>query len=302
MPYLSARRVVKISFIVDLFDAGLSLLVVILTGSVVMLAEFFQALADLVAVTFLLVGLKSADKKPDKQYPFGYGKEIYFWTLISAIIMISITATASFYFGLKRLLNPEEINHIYLAYLVLVLALLANGYSFSLSLRRILGKKSIKNFFRVFMDSGLTATKNTFALDLMGAAAAFLGLLSLILYQFTGALWFDGLGAMAVGMVMAIFAALLIFGVKGFLIGKRASPETEKQIKTVVMELKEVKEILELKTMQIGPEKLLVNLDIHIKDGMSTTEIEVLIDTIEEKISKVTPSAHHIQVELETPG
>jgi divalent metal cation (Fe/Co/Zn/Cd) transporter len=109
---ISERRVLVTTFLVDLLDVALNLSVAILTGSVVMLSEFFQGLADLTAAAFLLVGYKRSGKKADKLHPFGYGKEIYFWTLISAVVMMTFTATASSYVGLIRFLNPQEITHI----------------------------------------------------------------------------------------------------------------------------------------------------------------------------------------------
>src|SRR5918994_2421551 len=113
---ISERRVLVTTFLVDLLDVVLNLSVAILTGSVVMLSEFFQGLADLTAATFLLVGYKRSRKKADRRHPFGYGKEIYFWTLISAVVMMTFTATASFYFGLNRFVNPQEITHIGFGY------------------------------------------------------------------------------------------------------------------------------------------------------------------------------------------
>src|SRR5918995_5989138 len=120
---VSERRVLVTTFWVDLLDVALNLVVAILTGSVVMLAEFFQGLADLTAAAFLLVGHKRSKKRPDKRHPFGYGKEVYFWTLISAVVMMTFTATASFYFGLMRFLEPEEISYIGLGYGTLAITL-----------------------------------------------------------------------------------------------------------------------------------------------------------------------------------
>src|SRR5687767_5074695 len=113
---ISERRVLATTFFVDLLDVALNLTVAILTGSAVMWSEFFQGLADLTSAAFLLVGYKRSRKKADRLHPFGYGKEIYFWTLISAVVMMTFTATASFYVGLMRFLNPQEITHIGFGY------------------------------------------------------------------------------------------------------------------------------------------------------------------------------------------
>src|SRR5688572_32932438 len=139
---VSEQRVLITTFLVDLLDVAINLVVAILTGSVVLLAEFFQGLADLTAAGLLLVGYKRANKRPDKRHPFGYGKEVYFWTLISAVVMMTFTATASFYFGLMRFLEPEEIDRLWLGYGTLAITLVTNLYAFWLSSSRLKKNKS----------------------------------------------------------------------------------------------------------------------------------------------------------------
>src|SRR5918994_4106255 len=155
---ISERRVLVTTFWVDLLDVALNLSVAILTGSVVMLSEFFQGLADLTAAAFLLVGFKRSRKKPDTRHPFGYGKEIYFWTLISAVVMMTFTATASFYVGLIRFLNPEDITHIEFGYGTLLITLVTNCYALSLSSRRLLKNKPLKQLPQLFMNSDVVTT------------------------------------------------------------------------------------------------------------------------------------------------
>lgn len=298
---ISERRVLLTTFWVDLLDVALNLFVAILTGSVVMLSEFFQGLADLTAAAFLLVGHKRSKKRADKRHPFGYGKEIYFWTLISAVVMMTITATASFYFGLNRFLKPEEITHIGLGYGTLLVTLVTNAYALSLSSRRILKNKPLKELPQLFLSSGSVTSKNALVLDLMGTTAASLGLVSLLLYQFAGQKRFDGLGAMVIGVTTAILAFVLITGVKGLLVGERAAPEIEEKIKETTLSFPEVSEVLDLRTMQIGPDKLLVNIDIHLRDRLTTDELETLIDKIKQRVQKNVSSVRYVQVELETP-
>jgi cation diffusion facilitator family transporter len=298
---ISELRVITTSFWVDLLDVVLNLSIAILTGSVVMLSEFFQGLADLTAAGFLLVGYKRSKKRADKLHPFGYGKEIYFWTLISALVMMAITASASFYVGLNRFLNPQEITHIGFGYGALIIALATNGYALSLSSRRLMRDTPFKLLFRTFLDSTDVSTKNAFVLDLMGATAAGSGLVSLVLYQWLGETRFDGVGAMFIGVTTAALALVLIFGVKEFLIGRRAAPEIEKQIRAAVLSVPQVKEILDLQTMHLGPGKLLVNIDVHVRDKLTTDKLETIIDKIKKRVQEDVPSVQYVQVELERP-
>jgi cation diffusion facilitator family transporter len=297
---ISERRVLITTFWVDLLDVALNLSVAILTGSVVMLSEFFQGLADLTAAAFLLVGYKRSRKKADKRHPFGHGKEIYFWTLISAVVMMTFTATASFYVGLNRFLNPQEITHIGFGYGTLLITLVTNGYALSLSSRRLLKNKPIKQLPQLFMSSSVVTTKNALVLDLMGTTASSFGLVSLLLYQLLGEKRFDGVGAMVIGVTTAILAFVLIIGIKGLLVGERAAPEIEEKIKTATLSIPHVKEVLDLRTMQIGSDKLLVNIDVHMQDGLTTDELEALIDKIKKRIQERVSSIRYVQVELET--
>jgi cation diffusion facilitator family transporter len=298
---ISEQRVLATTFFVDLLDVALNLTVAILTGSVVMWSEFFQGLADLTSAAFLLVGYRRSMKKADSLHPFGHGKEIYFWTLISAVVMMTFTATASFYVGLMRFLNPQEITHIGLGYGTLLITLVTNSYALSLSSRRLLKDKPLKRLLQVFLNSNAVTTKNALVLDLMGTTAAASGLVSLVLYQFVGERRFDGVGAMVIGVSTAVLALVLIVGIKGLLVGERAEPEVEEKIKEAASSVPQVKDVLALRTMQIGSDKLLVNIDLHVQDRLTTDELEALIDKVEKRVREKVPSIRFVQVELETP-
>jgi divalent metal cation (Fe/Co/Zn/Cd) transporter len=141
-------------------------------------------------------------------------RELYVWTLLSALCMLLIASVLSFYFGLQRFLNPEEIQNILYAYLALVIAISSNGYAFYLSAKRILGKQKPIKLWKAFSASKNIMTKNTFVLDLMGMSAAVVGLVALLLYQLAGERRFDGLGAMAIGVVLAFLAVDLILDIR----------------------------------------------------------------------------------------
>lgn len=286
---------------VDILDVLLNVVVFLLTGSVVMVAEALEGLADLVSSGLLLIGLRRAKRIPDSTHPFGYGRELYFWTLIAALFMFVFTSGLSIYFGWQRLSHPEPIENLQLAYVVLTFAILTNGYAFSLSFRRLLGERNPAHVWRIFIRTTLVETKTTFVLDLMGTTAAVLGLFSLALFGFTGDLRFDGLGAIIIGVVLAILAFSLLLTIKDLLIGIGASEEVQKQIKKAALEVKGVEGVLDLRTMLVGPEKLLVNIEVHLVDKLTTAEIEKLVDKIKENVGEAVPTVQHIQVELETP-
>jgi len=297
---VTAKKVIITSFIVDLLDIVLNVVVTILSGSVVMLTQVFEAIADIAASGFLLIGFKRSLQKEDKTHPFGYGREIYFWSLMSGLIMFGLTSSLSFYFGWQRFVHPEPIHDTGVALFVLILTFFTNLYAFTLSFRRLMKKRPVMHIVRIFYRSSLVETKTTFILDLMGASASLVGSIALGIYLITGDMRFDGIGAMVIGLTLAIFSIFLLAGIRDLLIGKSASEETEEKIRKAALEVSEVESVLDLKTLHIGSEKLLVNLDVHMNAKLGTRDLEKLIDQIKDKIRREVPSATYVQVELET--
>lgn len=298
---VSLERVVLTSFLVDVSDVAVNVLVALVSGSVTMLAQALEGGADLLSSGLILIGVKSSKRPADSFHPYGYGRELYFWTFLSGLATFGVTATLSFYLGLRRFLHPEPVRHMAAAYAALLVAVLSNGYAASLSGRRLLKKNRLSSLWRVFKRSAMIETKATFILDLMGTTASVLGLVALALYGLTGELRFDGLGAMATGAILAFFSFFILRDAKALLVGRSAVPEIESKIRAATSLLPEVTEVLALRTLMIGPEQLSVSLEVHVKDGLDTDEIERLIDDIEGEIRGQVPSAKHIQVELETP-
>jgi cation diffusion facilitator family transporter len=297
---ITTKRALLTSFIVDVVDIVTNVIVAAITGSAVMLAEAMQGLADLTAVGLLLVGHKRAGKTATRIHPFGFGKESYFWALLAAVIILLFTATMSFYSGVQSFLHPQPVEFVELAYLVLVLAMVTNGYAFTVSARKLLEGRSLLSLPRAFMHTVHIAPRTTFVLDSLGFLAALFGFIALVLYGVTGDGRYDGVGAMAIGFMLAAASIILLLSVKAFIIGKRASPEIEVAIKQAALSVPGIERVLDLRTMMLGSEDLLVNIELHFKDGLVTDEIEVAIDAVKRKIGKEIPGRTYIQVEPET--
>ncbi len=279
--HISARRVIITSFLVDLSDVVFNMGVAALTGSVVMLAEAMQGGADLLTSALLLVGLRRAGRRANKQFRFGHGRELFFWVLMAGVIMFILTATLSFWFGLQRVWHPEPIDHLWLTYLALGLGLATNGYAFSLSLRRLRGAHVGPSMWQHFRHSSLIETKTTLVLDLLGTVASLCGFAALGLYAFTGNARFDGVGSMAIGLATAVLAVMLISSVKDLLIGRSATSDIEDRIRGAALEVNGVKRVLDLRTMYLGSERLLVNLEVYMEGGLETRQIDKVMSVAE---------------------
>ena len=132
----------------------------------------------------------------------------------------------------------------------------------------------------------------------MGTLSAVIGFMSLTFYLYTGNAQFDGLGAMIIGVSVAILAVLLIVDVKDLLIGRSISPEIEDQIRQTALAIKGVEGVQGLQTMYLGSEKLLINLDLDLAPQLKTEQIERLIHIVKAEIKDNVPTVHHIQIEL----
>ncbi len=294
---VSAKQVVVTSFLVDLLDLTSSVVVAFISGSVVMVAQTLEGAADLVSSGMLIFGLNRSLRHPDKNHPFGHGRELYFWTLISALFTFSVSATLSFYFGWQRFLNPSPVSNILWANLVLILTVATNGYALFLSMHRLARKKH-QHLAQVFFNSDLIETRATFMLDLMGTFASILGLVALLIYAFTGDMRFDGIGAMAIGVTLSLMAFFLIIGVRDLLVGKSAAKETEDKIKQAALSIEAVKTVTRLRTNHIGPDQLLVELSISVRRDLITGQIEKIISEVKQKIKSRVKEAEFIQIEL----
>ena len=298
---ISAERAVLTSVVVDIFDILFNVTIAIFSGSVVMLAEALQGVADFISAIFVFVGLKSSKKPADANHPFGYGKSLYMWTFVSGLIMFSVTSAAVIYFGVQQVRNPEHLENLIFAYLALSFFIVSNGYSLSLSIRRILNGKKLTEFFIAYKNSNMIETKTTLTLDLIGTSSAVFGLTALILYGVTGNPKFDGYGAIMIGLSLAFLTIFLLRSSRSLIVGRRASARIENMIEEVVLSVKHVKSIPDLKTINIGLGSVLVILDVHVTGKLTTKRIEVLIDEIKRKVKKNVREVKYIQVEIETP-
>lgn len=297
----SSRKIIISSLVGDVVDIVLNTSVALITGSVVMIVEALQGMANLITDALLLVGLQRANHRSDVQHPFGYGKETYFWTLIATFLMLAITASFSIYLGWLQVVFHEQISVLWLAYAVLIIAIATNSYSMLLSFRRLAAKQGRQTIWKILVDSPFVATKMTFILDVIGVGSATIGLISLLFSDYMNTSLFDGIGAVLIGGLIALSAIVLLGGLRGFIIGKSAGLTLRKKITAIVEANAEIHQVLDLKTMLMGPEHLLVNLEIHAKNSMTTSQLEKIIDRIKNQLQAQIPMISHVQVELETP-
>jgi cation diffusion facilitator family transporter len=234
-------------------------------------------------------------------FQFGYGREIFFWVLIAGIVMFGGTGLVSVLLGYNQIVKPEEIENIWLAIAMLVVGFSTNFYAFRLSLVRLKQHSRSGSLWRHLISSSIVETKATFIIDFLGTLAAVIGFVSLVISLITGNEQFDGLGSIAIGLAMMVGAILLMKDVRDLIVGKSVDKDTSRRIIRAATSIDGVNKVLDLRTMYLGSEKLLVILEVHIQDDLDTDTIEKITDIIKTKVQRLVPIAQHIQIEIETP-
>lgn len=301
MKKISSAKIVGTSFFVSILDVSLNLVVAIITGSTVMLSQALQGLSDLITGGLLLIGVRRSKRVPTQRYQFGYGRELFFWVLMSGIMMFIGTGGLSFYFGLQQLLDPQPITNTSLAFLMLAFGAVANGYALSLSLKRFKSLHRQSDWWHQLWRSSAAETKATFLIDLLGTSSAFFGIVALIVFALTGNSQFDGMGSMVIGASMMTMSLLLMKDVRDLIVGRSVEPNVAQRIIGAAQSVPGVQSILDIRTMYLGSTSILVILEVHLKDNLTTDQIESITDNVKEVVQENIPEVHHIQVEIETP-
>jgi cation diffusion facilitator family transporter len=298
---LTDSQVVGTSLVVSFSDVILNFIVAIITGSAVMLSQSLQGLSDVTTAGVLYHGVRRARRDADEIHPLGFGREIFFWSLLAAIIMFAGTGALSFYFGYQQFIDPEPINHTSLAFFMLCFGLITNLYAFEKSITRLKQHSPKKSVWVAMRDSSLIDTKITFTVDFLGSTAAFLGLVSLGLYILTNNVRFDGIGAMSVGIATMIAAILVIIDIHGFIVGQSVPVKIIQKLSKAAKSVDGVQSVLDIYAFYIGTDKLFAVVEVHVSDELTTDQIEELTDSIKKKIHQSVPTVHRVQIEIETP-
>ena len=270
------------------------------TGSSAMLSEAVHSLVDTGNQVLLLYGLKRSKRPADKQHPFGYGMEEYFWAFVVAILIFGLGAGISFYEGLNRVINPHELGNPIINYIVLSLAMVFEGGAWWIAFREFRKGKGKRGWMAEIRRSK-DPTKFTVLFEdsaaMLGLAAAMIGI---ALAQYLDMPVLDGAAAIVIGVILATTAALLAYECKGLLIGEAASPAVITSIRKAALAQEGVKSVNEVLTMHLGPEDILTNLSVDFADGLSVEQVEAAVSQLEQAVKAKHPHVKRIFIEAQS--
>jgi cation diffusion facilitator family transporter len=265
------------------------------TGSSAMLAEAIHSYADAGNQVLLLWGMKQAKRPPSADYPLGWGKAVFFWSFIVAIVLFSLGGVFSLYEGWHKFTHPEPLNYAWVAVGILVFGLIAESISMRACLQevnKVRGKRTIWQWFRESRQSELVVILGEDFAALVGLALALIAVLMTIL---TGNPMWDGLGSMWIGVILIVVAAGIGVEIKGLLIGQSADPEVVERMRQFVERSDGVQKIYGLITMQLGT-SLMVALKVKV-DAATAAELVSRINEVEVALRIEFPEIQWLFVE-----
>jgi len=271
-----------------------------LSGSSAMLSEGVHSLVDTVNEVLLLYGLHRAGMPPDRSHPFGYGRELYFWSFIVALLVLAAGAGVSFYEGVMHIREPEAIKRPWINYAVLGVSFLFEGTSWLVALREFRARKGKLGYFEAFR---LSKDPSTFTV-LLEDSAALLGLLialaGVVGAQAFGAPVLDGVASLGIAGVLALFALLLARETKGLLIGEPAHPRVSGSILAIAAADPGVHAANGVLTVQMGPNQVVATLSAEFEDALTTPQIEACINRIEAQAKTIHPELLSLFIKPQT--
>ncbi len=299
------KRSVIAAFIANFLIAIAKFVAGFVSGSAAMLAEGVHSVADTVNQLFLLVSLPLSKSGPDREHPYGYGKDRFFWSLLVAFGLFVAGGVFSIYEGVTKITGELEGSESYtLAYIVLGAAFLFEAGALTVSIREF--RQTAREENRSFWDYFKTTRNTTLKVPLYEDVAALTGLIiaaaGLFLTQTTGVTLYDGLASIGVGMVLMGVAWELGTDSRRLLLGEAVPPEDEQRLRETIASFDEVTECIRLLTMHLGPNSVLVNAEIHVVDGLDTDQIEDLLERITQALRDEMPEVAHTFIELHPPG
>jgi cation diffusion facilitator family transporter len=268
-----------------------------ITGSSAMWSEGIHSVVDSGNQALLLYGMRRAQRPPDARFPFGYGKEVYFWSFVVALLVFAVGAGLSFYEGVRHLREPGELENPIVNYLVLGVSLALEGGSAVVAYRefaRLRGDRGVVEAVKRGKDPTVIAVLFEDSAALAGLVVALAGV---ALYHVTGNALYDAAASIVIGLILASTACWLAFETKGLLIGEAANREVVAEITRLAKRYPEVEKVNEVLTMHVGPEYILAALSVNIACDVPRSRAHAVMDELDETIKKTDPRLKRVFIE-----
>ena len=299
MASASSKKVIVAALIGNYLIALTKFAAFFMTRSSAMLSEGVHSLVDTGNQVLLLYGLRRARRPADEQFPFGHGKEVYFWGFVVAIMIFTVGAGVSIYKGIHHLIHPSPIENPNINYIVLGCAMLFEGAAWYFALTEFTkakGKWGYLEAVRRGKDPSMFVVLFEDSAAMLGILVAFAGI---FLSQITGNPLYDGAASVIIGLILAGTAAWLAYEIKGLLIGESARPEIVKGVREIAKSYPKIKHVNEILTLHMGPDFILLNVSVDFADSLLAGDLEDTIARLDRQIKQAYPKIKRVFVEAE---
>jgi len=245
-----------------------------ITNSSAMLSEAIHSVVDTLNEILLLYGMKKAEQRPDALHPFGYGRELYFWAFIVALMVFALGAIVSIYQGIQHIIHPEEMQDPMINYVVLGIAILCEGFSWFVALKTFRKMKGKMGYFEAFRRSKGPTTFTVLFEDTAALIGLFIALTGIFLAHQLNIPELDGAASILIGVVLAVSAWLLGRETKGLLLGETADPRLRENVLNIAQQDAAVYSANGVLTEQMGAHQVIASLSLEFKDDLTSDEIE----------------------------
>lgn len=280
----------------NLLIAIIKYIVAFITGSAAMLAESIHSTADSFNQVLLLIGHKKAKKSPSEMHSFGYANEVFFWSLMVAVLLFFVGALFSIYEGVHKLMHPEEITNVYWIFAVLISSIVIEAKSFQVAYGEF--RKTTK---LPFLQAIKASTQVSLVVVVLEDSAAMAGLIIVLISSLLAWLVnpvFDAIGSISVGLLLLTVSILLIAEVKNLIVGESMPREKRQVIRNVIHRYKKIGHINRLQTMVMGDSNYLVLLSLDINDEIKSSIAEDTIEQLKLDLKKELPEIGTIYIEI----
>lgn len=263
--------------------------VAVITGSGAMLAESIHSFADCGNQGLLFLGLKASKKDPTPEHPLGYGKAIFFWSFIVALILFSMGGLFSIYEGIHKLSSHEGLSSPYIAIAVLSVSVLLEGASLWGCITQINKIRHNESLWKWFVNSRQSELVVVMGEDIAALFGLVFALAAVVLSMVTGNPIYDAIGSIGIGVLLVIISIFLAAKIKGLLIGQSVDAEVRTEIKEFLEAQPEITEVLNLITLQLGA-RIMVAVKVKMETSETIEELIANINRCEAALKKHNPA------------
>jgi cation diffusion facilitator family transporter len=267
------------------------------TRSASMLAESIHSVADTGNQALLLLGGRLARREADERFQFGRSRERYFWSFVVALVLFSLGSLFALFEAYEKLRHPEEINSPAWAFGVLGIAIVLEAFSFRTAINESIPLKGERTWWQFVRTSRSPELPVVLLEDLGALIGLVLAFVAVLIAVVADAPIWDGIGTLAIGLLLGAIAVILAIEMKGLLIGESARPEEMERIRSAIEEAPGVNELIHLRTQHLGPDELLVGAKVHFDPSLDGPGIAAAVNEVERRVRTVAPHARPMYVE-----